>query len=58
MKNYKVLYEKEDENIGWEDSEGMPEEKKLRKIRWERRRRDKLSFDRHMRESLFRREDL
>lgn len=53
-----MLYEKEDENIWWEGSEGMPKEKKLRKIRWERRRRDKLSFDRHARESLFRREDL
>jgi hypothetical protein len=58
MKKYKTRYEKGDENIWWDDSEGVPKEKKLRKLRWERRRRDKFSFDRHTRESLHRREDL
>jgi len=58
MKNYKTFHEKGDENIWWDDNEEVSKEKKLRKIRWERRRRDKFDLDRHRQESLFRREGL
>jgi hypothetical protein len=58
MKNYKTRCEKGDKNIWWNDSDGVSEEKRLRKIRWERRRRDKFGLDRHRQESLFRREGL
>jgi hypothetical protein len=58
MKSYKTRYEKGDEDIWWDDSEPVSKEKRLRKIRWERRRRDKFGLDRHRQESVFRRGDL